>query len=87
MELWVVGRVALAFAVIAAVLAGLRVILARVARVRIAIGGGQGRSLELIETLPLPHETALAVVRIGRHRHVIALGHGTATPVCELPPD
>ena len=77
-------RILLAVAVIVAVLGALRLVLARIAHVRIGLGSGRRRTIEIIETMPLPLETALSVVRVGRRQFALVIGRNGVTPLCEL---
>jgi flagellar biogenesis protein FliO len=74
-ETWSLARAVYAVLAVAAVLVGLRFALARLGAVRVRFG--RPRLIELIETVALPYDAAIAVVRVGRDRHVVAVGRGT----------
>ncbi len=58
-----------------AVLVALRFALARFAVARGRFG--RARALEVVETLALPHDAALAIVRVGSRHYVVGVGRGT----------
>ncbi len=74
-EAWSLARAVYALIAVAAVLAALRFALARFGAVRVRFG--RSRLTEVVETIALPYDAAIAVVRIGNERHVVAVGRGT----------
>ncbi len=74
-ETWSLARAVYAVLAVAAVMVALRFALARLGAVRLRFG--RARLIELVETVALPYDAAIAVVRVGTQRHVVAVGRGT----------
>ena len=85
MEAWSIARAVYALLAVAAVLAALRFVLARFGGARLRFG--RGRIVELVDAIALPHDAAVAVVRVGRERHVVAIGRGAVAPLGTIAAD
>ena len=74
------ARTVAALAVIGAVLAGLRYALARVAGIGVG-PRGRDRSIAVLDLVSLPHDCAVAVLRVGTRRIAVGLARGA---ICAL---
>jgi len=87
-ETWSLARAVYAVLAVAAVLAALRFALGRFGAARLRFG--RARLTEVVETIALPYDAAIAVVRVGAERHVVAVGRGTVValgrPSSDEPP-
>lgn len=85
MEAASLARAVYAVLAIAALLVALRFALAHVAAVRRRLG--RTRLVDVIEVAALPHDAALAVVRVGSRHHVVAIGKGAIATIATLTPE
>jgi flagellar biogenesis protein FliO len=84
-EAWSIARAAYALLAVAAMLVALRFVLARFGGARLRFGSR--RMVELVDAIALPHDAAVAVVRVGRTLHVLAVARGAIAPLGTIAAD